>query len=232
MFRLRDAADPSGRRVRCDMREERNPWAGKTLLLDLDKTLILCRDPDGCPTLEKVNEGARITLPALRDARATAVITTASNREYADYMAEAAGLKDRIDGIYTRGDLLYSRHGRLRFLPKSYARVMEALGEEAPHANCAVIGDDVHRDVPINPQGVVTVIAGMEIPFGKILAYLRTMLQLGDGNFAEGFDRLMDGMRKLRSVQFMRRSNWWFYGDEFGTARVMRFRPQEAGTGN
>lgn len=225
MQRLHDARTAEGRHVKCYLRSP-NPWAGKTLLLDLDKTLILCKDQDTHPKLHLVNEGARLILPVLRKARATAVITTAASRDYAHEMTAAAGLK--VDRIFSRGDMLYVRDDQIRFLPKNYRGVLDEIREESPHANCAVIGDDIARDVPVEPQGIVTVIAGMETNFGRITAFLRTMLQLGGGNFADGFDRLRDGMkRRLQNVRVIRCADWHFCDDVYGMARIVQFRRPE-----
>lgn len=206
-------------------------WKGKSLLVDFDGTLADCRrTEDGLGySLERVREGAREALGAVRERDARCFITSAACDGYIRDMARAAGLLDLFERTFDCDDLrvmLHEAGGRWEYSAKSYENVMYHISEADPTANCAIIGNDPGLDVPRSPQGIVTVLAGMDSRIGSILDYLETLLVVGCGSFARGFDRASlhpSIVAGGSQVTMLRLDSWHFTHIGQGQARVALF---------
>jgi hypothetical protein len=177
-------------------------------------------------SIRKVNREALLTLRVLRRADAEVfAITSHSGRRIQDVIRslEREGILD--SSFLVRPEKCRTPDGMMT-IPKDHSRLVENIGEDNPLRNCAIIGADPNRDVPVRPFGIVTAIAGMPVSFGKAIAYMRVLLEVGAGSFARGFDMVSSQLRNIRknAVQFIDDGRWNFNDDVRGLSRVLYFR--------
>jgi hypothetical protein len=206
-------------------------WKGKKLLVDFDGTLVDSKKrEDGCGyELERVRHGAMEALSTVNARSGRCFITSAGCDGYIREMAGHAGLTEVFEKIFDCDDLrvmIMQKEGKLFPTSKSYDRVMYHIGEDDPAGNCAIIGNDPGLDVPRSPQGVVTVLSDISLSMAGILRYLESLLLMGQGSFARGFDRLCAVHPMVvddTKVSMFRENSWYFTGLGTGKARVALF---------
>jgi hypothetical protein len=205
-----------------------NAWRGKTILIDLDGTLIQSRKlaDSGVYTLARVRDAAPDVLPALRRENARCFITSAAESAYIESMMESAGIMGSVDGIFSREDLgvqTYLDGETVCYMPKDYSKPITHAGEDDPLGNCAIIGNDPDLDVPRNPLGIVTLIGTLETSLSLMVAALGAIVNFGDGRIAAGFDRLWENGISLDGAELIRTGSWRFWPGAYGLARIVRF---------
>jgi hypothetical protein len=188
-------------------------WKGKKLFVDLDGTLIKADERSGesqpgrgrtSVTLEEygeritydisaVNREAAEVIPALRREHAMAFITSVSEKDYAEAILGAAGMRGHFDGIFSWEDFAA---GNMACSRKDYRIPISEIGERDPLGNCVAIGNEPAKDISMEPPGMLSVIVRVETSFREVAAVLEILLHLGERNFALGFDRaLSEGYR-------------------------------------
>ncbi|MEW6036040.1 MAG: hypothetical protein AB1529_05485 [Candidatus Micrarchaeota archaeon] len=163
-----------------------------------------------------MNSEAMRTIPALRRAGARIILT--AHRPLPDNLEVRRALLESEDGV---------RLGRLlRDVPRRFTGALEAAHVQDAFRDCAIIGADPYTDVPAKPVGIVTAISGDGISFGKVLAYLRSLIHLGEGDFAKGFDSLAGFVRRRhnRAVSIVDDGRYNFNDDAPGLSRVLVFQ--------
>jgi len=213
--------------VQSERRLEPALWKGKTLLCDLDDTLIRTVKSKNPPrsSLRSVNESALRTFGELSSIGTKVMITTSASRRYAEAMVCRAGLLDVVDAIFPIEELAYQINGKMRIVPKNYAPAIKAAFEESPLDNCLAIGDNAEWDIPIFPMGMLGAICNSETDFLDMFMTLERIIRIGGGSFAKGFDRILGDSRNadFHGCDLVREDDREFIDGISGLARMAFF---------
>jgi hypothetical protein len=167
-------------------------WKGKKLFVDLDGTMVQCREikdiigylntnktderliRTGHPTypyysVERVNMEAAILLKSLGMAGAMPVITSAGGGAYVSKVLETSRIIGSFYSFYAYEELAYLMDNAWKIMPKNYAPVISDLDIRNPEANCVIIGNEPRIDIPVFPQGVLTVLTTLDFSFAQIV---------------------------------------------------------------
>lgn len=186
--------------------EKRDVWKGKKLFIDLDGTLVEAKEREkgtlivpGAPSvtlrefgelitydIHEVSRDAGEVVRFLRSRFAMPFITSIAERDYAESVLKAARLADDFDGIYSFEDFA---GGRLSVARKDYRIPIADIGERDPLANCVAIGNEPSKDVSLEPAGMLSAIVKVGTSFREVAAVLEILLEIGNSNFAAGFDK-------------------------------------------
>jgi len=194
-----------------------SPWKGKTIISDLDGTLIDSRKlfPDQEPEsgsrtstrrvvtiksrrkeygleITKINIEALNWFLEISSYEARVVIASAAAEQFVEKAAAATSISELIDGIFGHESLDEVVWKRKRVSPKDLGVVIDAIGETDPLANCVMIGNNAFSDVPVYPEGLVTVIGPMENLYYWGISKMTDMILIGYGNIAKGFDTMYE----------------------------------------
>jgi len=192
-------------------------WKGKTIITDLDGTLIDSRKllPDQEPEsgsrigqrkIVKIKSRSReyqieitkINLEALdwfleiSSHEARVVIASAAAEQFVEKATATTSISELVDLMFGHESLDEVVWKRKRVSPKDLSVVIEAIGEANPLANCVMIGDNTFSDVPASPEGLVTVIGPMESLYNWGIDKIADMILVGRGDIAKGFDLIYE----------------------------------------
>ena len=230
----------------------RRLWQGKTVLLDLDGTLIKSEEVGKETDMESrwgrgnkshvitsndngerygfeitgFSKNAKRFLRMIREWGARAFITSAADDRYVEGVARISGFSEVVDGIFGWERMVHLMGKRWGVSPKDFRGVLSEINEHDPLKNCVVIGNDLLSDVPVNPKGMVAMIGSdMDRLFYPGYLHLHFTLFERDGHFSNGFDRIFEENPNRYSARFIRTDNWTFDKRTSGFARVIRMVP-------
>jgi len=189
-------------------------WEGKTVLVDLDGTLIKTDEVTSTGKREKrtgagkethltttyggrryrftiteINASAKEALQDMRNWGARIYVTSAADDRYVKKVVQLTGFSEIVDDTYGWDRMVHLMGKRWGVSPKDYRPILEDIGEKNPLSNCAVIGNDLLSDVSVYPKGMVSVICpDMNDLFLYGPMFLNAALEEGMGKFWRGFD--------------------------------------------